>query len=107
MNGFNLPNPFIDFWEEGTGHHFHDAYIEIIFYFGIVGLFLKYYPLYKITKYMSLKKLSDNTRVLIVFCVSGLVFSFSYVPPLTFWGIVGVCLLYLEKDLKFIKNNAQ
>ena len=43
------------------------------------------------------KKLSQESIILISFCLSGLVFSFSYVLPLMFWGVTGVCLYYLEK----------
>ena len=43
------------------------------------------------------KNLSQESIVLVSFCLSGLVFSFSYVLPLVFWGITGVCLHYLEK----------
>lgn len=98
--GFDLSNPFSDAWEEGTGHHFHNAYIEILFYFGIAGLLLKYYPLYSIARKMRRSVLTNNSKVLCAFCVSGFLYSFSYVPPPIFWGIVGLCLYNVERDLK-------
>lgn len=102
FSGFELPNPFNSgVWEEGTGHHFHDAYIEVLFYFGITGLLLKYYPLYKIAKQATKNKLSENSKILSAFCISGFLYSFSYVPPLAFWAVVGICLFYIEKDIKF------
>jgi hypothetical protein len=99
FSGFDLSNPFIDNWDAGTGHHFHDAYIEVLFYFGITGLLLKFFPLYSIAKKIR-KQLSDKSKVLAAFSVSGFVYAFGYVPPLIFWGIVGLCLYYIDKDLR-------
>jgi hypothetical protein len=101
FSGFELSNPFTSYWEEGTGHHFHNAYIEVLFYFGITGCLMKFYPLYSVAKKVS-RQLSDKTKILAAFSISGFVYSFSYVPPLIFWGIVGVCLYYIERDLKNI-----
>ena len=99
FSGFELSNPFITYWEEGTGHHFHNSYIEVLFYFGIIGCLMKYYPLYSVAKKIN-KQVSDQSKILGAFCISGFLYSFSYVPPLIFWGIVGVCLYNIEKDLK-------
>jgi O-antigen ligase len=100
FSGFELSNPFLtDNWEEGSGHHFHNAYIEVLFYFGITGFFLKFYPLYSVAKRIK-KQLTDKSKILAAFSVSGFVYAFSYVPPLIFWGIAGLCLYYIEKDLK-------
>jgi len=97
--GFELPNPFSEHWDAGTGQHFHDAYIEVLFYFGITGLLLKFYPLYSVAKKMK-KQFSDKTKIVAAFSISGFVYSFSYVPPMIFWGVVGLCLYYIDKDLK-------
>lgn len=106
FDGFRMPNLFLSgLWEEGTGHHFHNAYIEVLFYFGITGLLLKFYPLYKIVKSIGSIKLSDNTKVIGAFCASGFIYSFSYVPPLAFWASVGMCLFYIEKDIKVSRLN--
>lgn len=100
FNGFELSNPFLtDNWEEDSGHHFHNAYIEVLFYFGISGLLLKFYPLFSIAKRIK-QPLSERSKVLTAFCVSGILYSFSYVPPLIFWGIVGLCLYNIERDFK-------
>jgi len=96
FEGFELPNPYVDWWEEGTGHHFHEGFIEILFYHGIAGLLLKYSFLIYITFKCFSKKLSDECLVLMPFCISGLLFSLNYVPTLIFWGHVGMCLFYLE-----------
>jgi hypothetical protein len=98
FEGFELENPLVDWWPEKTGQHFHEGYIEMLYYHGIVGLLLKYsFLLYMFVKAFS-KKLSDESIILVAFSISGLVFSFSYVLPLVFWGHVGMCLYYLEKD---------
>lgn len=105
FSGFELPNPFIENWESGTGQHFHDAYIEVLFYFGITGLLLKFFPLYSVARKMKWKaQLSDKSKVLAAFSISGFLYAFSYVPPLIFWGIVGVCLYYIDKDLRNPNN---
>ena len=97
FEGFDMPNPLVDWWPPKSGQHFHEGYMEMLFYLGTVGLLLKYsFLFYFIYKVFS-KNLSQESIVLVSFCLSGLVFSFSYVLPLVFWGITGVCLHYLEK----------
>jgi len=96
FEGYALPNPLVDWWEEGTGHHFHQGFIEILFYHGVVGLVLKYGVLFYILGKSFFIRPSPALVVLIPFCVSGLLFSFNYVLPLVFWGHVGMCLYYLE-----------
>jgi hypothetical protein len=98
FEGFSLPNPLVDWWPANSGQHFHDGYMEMLFYHGIAGLLFKYAILvYLLFKAFS-RHLSANSIILIAFSVSGLLFSFNYVLPLIFWGHVGMCLYYLEKD---------
>jgi len=96
FEGFTLPNPLVDWWDENTGHHFHQGFIEILFYHGIIGLVLKYGVLFHILVKSFFIRPSPALIVLIPFCISGLLFSFNYVLPLVFWGHVGMCLYYLE-----------
>lgn len=103
FEGFDMPNPLVDWWPPKTGQHFHEGFVEMLFYHGIIGFLLKYWFLFYISVKAFSKKLSRESIILIAFSVSGLVFSFSYVLPLIFWGHVGVCLYYLEKD--FVKDN--
>ncbi|MEJ7736455.1 MAG: O-antigen ligase family protein [Chitinophagaceae bacterium] len=98
FEGFELENPMVDWWPEKTGQHFHEGYIEMLFYHGIAGLLLKYSFLAFLLIKLFSKKLSQQSIILASFCVSGLVFSLSYVLPLMFWGHVGMCLCYLEWD---------
>jgi hypothetical protein len=98
FEGFDMPNPLVDWWPEKTGQHFHEGYVEMLFYHGIVGFLLKYWFLFYLTVKVFNKKISQESIILIAFSISGLIFSFSYVLPLVFWGHVGLCLYYLEKD---------
>jgi O-Antigen ligase len=98
FEGFSMANPLVDWWPENTGQHFHEGYIEVLFYHGAIGLLFKYsILLYMLVKIFS-RKLSEKSIILLAFCISGLVFSLNYVLPLVFWGHAGACLFYLEKD---------
>lgn len=97
FEGFSVRNPLVDWWDENTGQHFHEGFVEILFYHGIVGLILKYSFLAIILVKAFMKNLSQQSIIMISFCLSGLLFSTSYVLPLVFWGHVGLCLYYLER----------
>lgn len=97
FEGFEMKNPLVDWWPDKSGQHFHEGYMEMLFYHGFLGLILKYfYLLYLAFKAFS-KKLSQESIILIAFSLAGLIFSFSYVLPFVFWGHVGLCLYYLER----------
>ena len=98
FQGFYVRNPLVDWWDEGSGQHFHEGFIEILFYHGIVGLLLKYSFFIIIAVKAFARKLSQSSIILISFCLSGLVFSLSYVLPVIFFGHIGLCLYYLEKE---------
>jgi O-antigen ligase len=98
FQGFMLPNPLVDWWDENTGHHFHQGFIEILFYHGIIGLMLKYGFLFYILIKAFRMKLSPALCVLIPFCITGLLFSMNYILPLIFWGHTGMCLFYMEEN---------
>lgn len=98
--GFEMDNPLVDWWPKNTGQHFHESYMEMLFYQGIVGFLVKFsFLFYLIYKAFS-RKLTEQTIVILSFCLSGLIFSFSYVLPLMYWGHVGLCMYYIEKDEK-------
>lgn len=97
FEGFDMPNPLVDWWPAKSGQHFHEGYMEMLFYHGIAGVLLKYWSLVYISFKAFSKKLSRESIVMIAFSISGLIFSFSYVLPLVFWGHVGLCLYYMEK----------
>jgi hypothetical protein len=98
FKGFMLPNPLVDWWDENTGHHFHQGFIEVLFYHGIVGLVLKYGFLIYILMRACRMRVSPALLVLMPFCISGLLFSMNYVLPLIFWGHTGMCLFYMEEN---------
>jgi len=98
FEGFNMPNPIVDWWPAKSGQHFHEGYMEMLFYHGVAGLLFKYIPIaYLLIRAFS-KRLSQQSVILIAFCTSGLIFSFSYVLPLVYWGVVGMCFYQLERD---------
>jgi O-antigen ligase len=98
FDGFEMKNPLVDWWPEKSGQHFHEGFMEMLFYHGILGLLLKYfYVLYLGYKAFS-RNLDPKAIILIAFSLSGLLFSLSYVLPLVYWGMVGICLYYLERE---------
>jgi O-Antigen ligase len=97
FEGFTLKNPLVDWWDENTGQHFHEGFVEILFYHGIVGLILKYSFLVTIAIKAFTQRLSQESVIMVSFCLCGLLFSLSYVLPLIFWAHVGLCLYYLER----------
>jgi hypothetical protein len=107
FEGYDLKNPLVDWWEDNTGHHFHEGFVEILFYHGVFGFLLKFsFLLFIVIKALS-RNLSNRAVVLMPFCISGLMFSLNYVLPFIFWAHVGMCLYYLEsaKNAVFLKLN--
>jgi len=100
FEGFEMKNPLVDWWPEKTGQHFHEGFMEMLFYHGFFGLLLKYFYLVYLAYKSFSKNLDQKSIILIAFSLAGLIFSFSYVLPLIFWGMVGLCLYYLETRLK-------
>ena len=102
--GFELPIQFyhpeagITYFEDGTGHHFHSFYLDILFYFGIVGLILfiliMAYPAYIVIR----QKLVLNNLQLsfFIFSLSGLVYGIAYNLPFSYWLIFGIALVHVE-----------
>ncbi len=107
FEGFEMPNPLVDWWDEKTGQHFHEGFMEALFYLGITGFLLKFFYLFYMGYKVFDKKISNQTILLIAFCVSGLLFSLNYVPRLIFWGHVGLGLYYLNKDKLTLKKKAE
>jgi O-antigen ligase len=102
--GFELPIQFyhpeagIAYFEDGTGHHFHSFYLDILFYFGFIGLviflFVMTLPAFSIIK----DQLTLNSMQLsfFIFSLSGLVYGISYNIPLSYWLIFGATLAHLK-----------
>lgn len=98
FEGFEMPNPLVDWWPEKTGQHFHEGYMEVLFYHGIAGFVFKFTLFVYIAIKAFSKKLTENSIILIAFCLSGLLYQLNYVLPTTFWAHLGLCLYYIEKD---------
>lgn len=98
FEGFEMPNPLVDWWPEMTGQHFHEGYMEMLFYHGVVGLVLKYFFVFYLCYQIFRRDLSDESLILAAFGISGLLFSFNYVLPVVFFGHIGMCLYYFERD---------
>jgi len=108
FEGFEMKNPLVDWWPEKTGQHFHEGFMEMLFYHGFLGLILKYFYLLYLGFKAFFRNLDEKSGILIAFTLAGLIFSFSYVLPLNFWGVVGICLYYLERtELSLQTKNAQ
>jgi len=108
FEGFEMKNPLVDWWPEKTGQHFHEGFMEMLFYHGFLGLILKYFYLLYLGFKALFRNLDEKSGILIAFTLAGLIFSFSYVLPLIFWGVVGICLYYLERtELSLQTKNAQ
>ncbi|MEJ7556674.1 MAG: O-antigen ligase family protein [Pedobacter sp.] len=104
FDGFEMKNPLVDWWPEKSGQHFHEGFMEMLFYHGFFGLILKYfYVLYLGYKAFS-RNLNPKAIILIAFSLSGLLFSLSYVLPLIYWGMVGISLYYLEREEDIIEE---
>ncbi len=99
FEGFEMPNPLVDWWPEKTGQHFHEGYMEMLFYHGILGFLFKFSLFIYIGVKAFSRKLKSESLMMTAFCLSGLLFSFNYVLPLIFWAHMGLCLYYIEKDL--------
>lgn len=104
FEGFEMPNPLVDWWDEKTGQHFHEGFMEALFYVGITGFLLKYSLLFFMGWKVFSMRITNQSIVLVAFCVSGLLFSLNYVPIIIFWGHVGMGWYYLEKDEETFKR---
>jgi hypothetical protein len=98
FEGFEMDNPLVDWWPKMSGQHFHESYMEMLFYHGIAGFLFKFSFLFYLCYKVFSKKLTEQTIILISVCIAGMVFAFNYVLPLVYWGHVGLCLYYIEKD---------
>jgi hypothetical protein len=107
FEGFEMPNPLVDWWPEMTGQHFHEGYMEMLFYLGIVGLLLKYYYVFYLLYKIFSKNLSDQSIILASFGISGLLFSLNYVLPLIFFGHIGMCLYYFDRDEEWVADEEE
>lgn len=104
LEGFELPIQFYEDsgqqpWPAGTGHHFHSFYVDRLFYFGLVGLFIILALFARlISKIIQSKNLSLEQIVMASFVLSGLIYGFSYNWSTYFYGILGIALVFLDQN---------
>jgi O-antigen ligase len=114
--GFELPIQFYHpeagtaFFEDGTGHHFHSFYFDILFYFGIVGLiiFIIAMVLPVITVISNRLSLNNLQLSFFIFSLSGFVYGLSYTLTFAYWLILGITIVHVQNAYrdKFEENAA-
>jgi len=104
FDGFELPGQFYNegtdmlVWDEGSGHHFHSAYIDTLFYVGLIGLILVFSPIFYLTIVSLKNKNTDSYSIAIIsFVISGLVYGISYVLVDFYFAIAGIAFCYLDE----------
>lgn len=105
FEGFELPIQFyredIDepVFEDGNGHFFHNFYLEVFFYMGLIGMILFLLPaLYVVVKGLRMKSLTTNQIFFYSFVCGGFILGLSYVLPTFFHGFLGLGVALLEKE---------
>ncbi|MBC5772978.1 O-antigen ligase family protein [Pontibacter sp. KCTC 32443] len=105
FEGFELPIQFyrddIDkpVFEDGHGHFFHSFYVDVLFYIGLMGLFLYLLQaVYGIWRGLRMPMLTNNQIMLLSFVLSGFVFGISYILPPFFYGVLGWAIVALEEE---------
>lgn len=102
LEGFELPVQFFDrdtlAFNDGTGHHFHSLYIDRLFYFGFIGLFLLIIPplVYIINLLSSIKRISIDQIVLVCYIATALVYGISYKLQPNVYATLGLAIYFLE-----------
>jgi len=108
LNGFRLSYELAIFggFEAGTGMHFHNGFIDIIYYHGIIGLFLTYGLVFLII-YQLYKRKNKNLRDItgFSFLLGAIPFSFAYQLPLAFWGIAGIIATFAFSGNALSRSN--
>ena len=110
FKGFELPNQFYhpdapkyNYFEDGTGHHFHNYYIDLLFYFGLLGLlifiFIMLYPIIILFKQCNYTKINFTQISLYSVYLPSFIFCLAWPQP-TFILFVG-SLLVLSFDKNF------
>ena len=98
FSGFEIKTLYSGMFEEKTGHHFHSGYLPLLFYNGLIGLYLLYGPiLYYIYRFFRSKKCYLETICLVSFIFSGFVYSISYNLPFMYFAFLGIGFAILDK----------
>ncbi|MTI30630.1 O-antigen ligase family protein, partial [Xanthovirga aplysinae] len=107
LEGFELPIQFYRsmeqtgtaYFDDNTGHHIHNFYIHIMFYFGIAGLIILLAPIfYILRKFYKRESLNTEELTLFAFIVCGLVYGIAYSIPPYYFGLIGIAYSYISKS---------
>lgn len=107
LEGFDVPMQFYDpssdepMWPDHTGHHFHDFYLDRVFYFGILGVLLVLLvPFISIGRRLAQsRRMTPDTAALIAYFGSLIVFSTSYDWSTYHFGLLGLILAAVAEPL--------
>ena len=85
-----------------SGHHFHNFYLDQLFYFGIFGLvFSITMILYPLVSVLKNKVQIDADRIAVIsFTASGLIYSFGYRLPNYYWVFLGLSLVFVYQGIR-------
>ena len=97
FKGFEIPALYG--MSKDSGHHFHSGYLESLFYHGIWGLFLIYYPIaIYLVNFFRTKLTTDENIIVFAFLASSFVFSLSYRLTYPFFVILGIGLALMKDN---------
>jgi len=99
LRGFEIDS--IQGFGAATGQHFHNGYLEFLFYFGIPGILLFYgLIIYVYRTFIKSRNFDIDNIVLASFVLSGFVFSFGYRLPIFYWGFLGLLWSRVDQSRK-------
>ncbi|WP_375434412.1 O-antigen ligase family protein [uncultured Hymenobacter sp.] len=107
LEGFEVPMQFYDpssdapMWADRTGHHFHNFYLDRLFYFGFLGVLLVLLvPIISVIKRLHQSRIvTADTAVLLSFFGSLIVFGTSYDWSTYHFGLIGLMLAAIAQPL--------
>jgi len=113
FSGFELPNQFYHpdapsqtYFEDGTGHHFHNHYIDILFYFGLLGLLLyiliMVYPIALFVKHRNDTTINFIQISLYSVYLPSFIFNLAWPQPTFILYVGSLLVLSYDKNIRII-----
>lgn len=107
LEGFEVPMQFYDpssdapMWADHTGHHFHNFYLDRLFYFGIFGVLLVLLVpcICVFRRLRQTRVMTPDTAALVAFFGSLVAFGTSYDWSTYHFGLIGLLLAALAEPL--------
>ncbi|HEX8425464.1 O-antigen ligase family protein [Hymenobacter sp.] len=114
LEGFEVPMQFYDpssdapMWADRTGHHFHNFYLDRLFYFGVLGVLLVLLvPIISVIKRLRQSRVvTADTAMLLAFFGSLIVFGTSYDWSTYHFGLIGLMLAAIAQPMAVTKPPA-